>query len=84
MMNLILHEIFEEGNICEWKEYKENIISNFNNINYMESIPNYIPCQRKLYLTRPKIRIKKRKNQIQIHIYFCGRMCKDFSEKTTR
>ena len=54
---IILHEIFKEGNICEWKEYKENIISNFNNINYMESIPNYIPCQRKLYLTRPKIRM---------------------------
>ena len=53
---IIYSNIFEESDITDWNEYKENIIRNFNNINYMESIPNYIPCQRKLHLTRPKMR----------------------------
>jgi hypothetical protein len=53
---IILNKIFEEDNIADWKQYKENIIRNFNNINYIESIENYVPCERKLYLTRPKMR----------------------------
>jgi len=54
---IISQKIFDEHNVCDWKQYKENIIRSLNNINYMESIKNYVPCERKLYLTRPKMRI---------------------------
>ena len=68
---IILHQIFAEDDISDWNKYKENIIRNFRDINYMESIANYVPCQRKLYITRPKLRmilhlrLKRNKNIFQ-------------------
>jgi hypothetical protein len=53
---IIFNQIFSERNIKDWEIYKNNIIQNFNNINYLSSIENYIPCQRKLYITKPKLR----------------------------
>jgi hypothetical protein len=52
----IFNNIFSERDVVDWKQYKDNVILNFNNINFTESIENYIPCQRKLYITRPKMR----------------------------
>jgi len=54
---IIFQNICDEGHITDWKQYKDNIIRNFNNINFAESIENYIPCQRKLYMTKPKMRL---------------------------
>ena len=53
---IISHNIFVERNIENWNEYKTNILNNFNNINFNEQIDNYIPCDRKLHITRPKMR----------------------------
>jgi hypothetical protein len=41
----------------DWNEYKNNIINNFNKINFTEKIENYIsPCGRSLHSSRPKMR----------------------------
>lgn len=53
---IIFNHVFAERNITDWEIYKNNILRNFNSINYFESIENYVPCQRKLYITRPKLR----------------------------
>lgn len=34
MEGIIQHNIFTERNIINWNEYKNNIIKNFNNINF--------------------------------------------------
>jgi len=52
----IFNNIFSERDADDWKQYKDNVIRNFNNINFAESIENYIPCKRKLYITRPRMR----------------------------
>lgn len=54
---IINHYIFTERNSIIWNEYKNNIINNFNNINFNEKIDNYIPCDRILYVTRPRMRV---------------------------
>lgn len=54
--DIIFNNIYEERNVTDWKLYKDNVIRNFSNINLIESIENYIPCQRKLHITRPKMR----------------------------
>ena len=54
---IIQHNISTETNIIDWDEYKNNILNNFNNINFTEQIENYIPCDRSLYTTRPRMRI---------------------------
>ena len=54
---IILQQIFAEDDVSYWNKYKENITRNLRGINYTESIANYIPCQRKLYITRPKLRL---------------------------
>ena len=55
---IIQHNIFTERNIMDWNEYKNNIINNFNNINFTEKIENYVPPPgRSLYITRPRMRI---------------------------
>ncbi len=53
---IIQHNIFTERNIIDWDEYKNNILNNFNNINFTEQIENYIPCDKSLYTTRPRMR----------------------------
>ena len=53
---IISSNIFSEWNLTDWNEYKENVLRNFNSIDFTESIGNYVPCQRKLYITRPKMR----------------------------
>ena len=54
---IIQHNIFTEINIMDWDEYKNNLINNFNNINFTENIENYAPpFGRSLYLSRPKMR----------------------------
>ena len=55
--DIIFNNIYQERNITDWKQYKDNVINNFNNINFIESIENYIPCQRKLHITKPKMRL---------------------------
>ena len=40
----------------DWNEAKQQIINNFNNINLYNLIDNYEPCNKKLYITRPKMR----------------------------
>lgn len=55
---IIQHNIFTERNIMDWDEYKNNLINNFNNINFTENIENYAPpFGRSLYLSRPKMRV---------------------------
>lgn len=54
--SIIFSCISKERCNTNWNEYKVNILNNFSNINFMESIENYIPCQRKLHITRPKLR----------------------------
>lgn len=55
---IIQHNIFTERNIMDWNEYKNNIINNFNNINFTEKIENYVPPPgRSLYTTRLRMRI---------------------------
>ena len=53
---IIEHNIFTERNIIDWDEYKNNILNNFNNINFTERIENYIPCGKSLYTTRTRMR----------------------------
>jgi len=54
---IIQHNIFTERNIIDWHEYKNNIINNFNNINFYENIENYVPlCGRSLHVSRPRMR----------------------------
>ena len=53
---IIQHNIFTERNIMDWNEYKNNILNNFININFIEKIENYIPCGKLLYTTRPRMR----------------------------
>ena len=54
---IIQHNIFTERNIIDWDEYKNNILNNFNNINFTERIENYIPpCGKSLYTTRTRMR----------------------------
>lgn len=58
MEDIIEHNIFIERNIIDWNEYKSNIIKNLSNINFKEKINDYIkPEGRKLYLSKPKLRI---------------------------
>jgi len=57
MEGIIYHNIFTERNIMEWNEYKNNIINNFNNINFTEKIQDYVPpCGRSLHISRPRMR----------------------------
>ena len=56
MEGIIFHNIYKENNITDWLEYKNNIIDNLNNINFMNSINNYIKCDKTLHITRPKLR----------------------------
>jgi hypothetical protein len=54
---IIQHNIFTERNIIDWNEYKNNIINNFNNIDFNEKIENYEPpTGRLLHVSRPKMR----------------------------
>jgi len=53
---VIEHNIFTERNIMDWDEYKNNIINNFNNINFYENIENYITSGKSLHVSRPKMR----------------------------
>ena len=60
-MNLEIEEkifgaIFTEKNIVVWDNYKINIINNLNIINFNKTIENYIPCNHRLYVTRPRMR----------------------------
>ena len=55
---IIFNCIYNAKNISlDWYEYKNNIIQNLNNINFIDSIEDYIPCKRILYITRPKMRV---------------------------
>jgi len=57
MEGIIQHNIFTERNIINWNEYKNNIIKNFNNINFTEKIENYVPpYDIQLHVSRPKMR----------------------------
>lgn len=47
----ISHIIFSKRNIQDWNDYKTNIIRDLNDID------NYEPCERILYVTRPRMRI---------------------------
>jgi hypothetical protein len=42
--------------INDWTEYKSLIIEKFNKINFNKKVNNYIPCDNKLYVTRPALR----------------------------
>ena len=53
---ILFHEIFTENDVIAWDTYKTNIISNLRNIEFYNKIENYIPCERRLYVTRPKMR----------------------------
>lgn len=53
---IIQHNIFTERNIMDWNEYKNNIINNFNNINFSNQIENYVESGKKLYVTMPRMR----------------------------
>jgi len=53
---IIFSNIYKENNITDWLEYKINIIDNLNNINFMNYIENYVKCNKKLYVTRPRLR----------------------------
>ena len=53
---IITHNIFTERNIITWDEYKNNILNNFNSINFNEQIENYTACNKSLYVTRPRMR----------------------------
>lgn len=56
--NIIVFDCINvEKHITDWNTYKINIIRNLNNINFQKNIEKYIPCKRKLYLTRPKMRM---------------------------
>jgi hypothetical protein len=52
---ILFHEIFTENDVIAWDTYKTNIISNLRHIDFYK-IENYIPCERRLYVTRPKMR----------------------------
>ena len=39
--DIIFNNIYQERNITDWKQYKDNVINNFNNINFIESIENF-------------------------------------------
>ena len=56
IQGIIEHNIFTEKHIADWNVYKINILNNFNNINFTEQIENYIPCDKSLYTTRPRMR----------------------------
>jgi hypothetical protein len=50
-----IFEDIEEKEMNEiWIIFKENIIKKLNKLKI--TFPNYIPCERKIYLTRPKLR----------------------------
>lgn len=53
---ILFHEIFTENDVIAWDTYKTNIISNLRHIEFYNKIENYIPCERRLYVTRPKMR----------------------------
>jgi len=56
IQGIVEHNIFTERNIMDWNEYKNNIINNFNNINFTEKIENYVSNGRSLYVSRPEMR----------------------------
>ncbi len=53
---ILFHEIFTEKDNIVWDTYKNNIISNIRNIEFYSKIENYIPCEKRLYVTRPRMR----------------------------
>ena len=53
---LIIQNCISSVKTTDFTIAKQEIIENFNNINFNNSIVDYKPCDRKLYLTRPKIR----------------------------
>ena len=55
---ILFNAVYREINNIDWDTYKINITNNFNNINFSNDIENYIPCGRKLYVTRPRMRVK--------------------------
>jgi hypothetical protein len=53
---IIEHAIFLERNNTDYNEYKTKIMNNIININLNQKIVNYIPCDRSLHLSRPRMR----------------------------
>lgn len=53
----ISHIIFSKSNIQDWNDYKTNIIRDLSSIDLNTSIDNYEPCERILYVTRPRMRV---------------------------
>ncbi len=54
--NIIYKAIYITKDNILWENYKINIISNLNQINFNYEIENYQPCYRRLYITRPRMR----------------------------
>jgi hypothetical protein len=53
---IIQHNIFIERSIINWNDYKNNILNNFNNINFNIQIENYISSNKSLHVTRIRMR----------------------------
>lgn len=55
LQKIIIRCIMSEKNCTDWKEYTDKIYDNLCRIE-PKTIYGYLPCQRKLHLTLPKMR----------------------------
>ena len=53
---IIQHMIFSKRRTPDWDTYKNDILNSLMTMNLNESIENYVPSGRALYVSRPRMR----------------------------